>query len=132
MGFKLDSALGIHSEAIALRNRRLQVIASNLANADTPNYLARDYDFRQALADAGSGPVSARRTHTRHLAGVGSAAGAELMYRNPLHPAIDGNTVDAQLEQTAFADNAVRMQASLMFLDGRIRGIREAITGGLR
>lgn len=132
MPLNLDSLFGMHDQAVALRSRRMQVIASNMANADTPRYYARDYDFRAVFDAARSGSVTTHRTHDRHLGGAAAQPDAALKYRVPLQPAVDGNTVDPQFEQTAFADNAVRMQASLMFLDGKIRGLREAITGGLR
>lgn len=132
MAFSLDNLLGIHPQALRVRSQRMQIIASNLANADTPGYLARDVDFRDVLGGEQAAPVRARRTHARHLADNQGSFENRLGYRVPLQPAMDGNTVDAQFEQTAFADNAVRYQASLMFLNGRIRGISDAITGGLR
>ena len=132
MAFSLDNLLGIHPQALRVRSQRMQIIASNLANADTPGYLARDVDFREVLDDEQAAPVRARRTHARHLVDSQASFDDHLRYRVPLQPAMDGNTVDAQFEQTAFADNAVRYQASLMFLNGRIRGISDAITGGLR
>lgn len=132
MAFNLNSVFGIHDQAVAVRTQRMQVIAANIANADTPRYYARDYDFREALSAARNDGVRAHRTHARHLDGVAGPATSSLKYRVPLQPTVDGNTVDPQFEQTAFADNAVRMQASLMFLDGKIRGLRDAITGGMR
>lgn len=132
MSFSFDKMFGIHGQAIAVRSRRMQVIASNLANADTPNYLARDLDFREMLGRAGTRTLATRRTDPRHLGGQPAPGPAQLKYRIPLQPAVDGNTVDTQFEQTSFADNAIRFQASLMFLDGRIRGLSDAITGGLR
>lgn len=133
MAFSFDTAFGIHPQAVALRGKRMQVIAANLANADTPGYQARDLDFREMLRSERS---NARivRTHARHMdsAGAGSVASGDLKYRNPLQPSVDGNTVEAQFEQAAFAENAVRYQASLRFLEGRIRSLSDAITGGLR
>ena len=134
MAFNLDNAFGVHAQAIALRSKRMEIIASNLANADTPGYKARDLDFREVMKQQSSG-LKTYRTNARHLANAGADAmtgGDNLKYRLPLQPSVDGNTVDPQFEQTTFADNAVRFQASLMFLDGRIRGLSEAITGGLR
>ena len=132
MAFSLDNLFGIHPQALRVRSQRMQIIASNLANADTPNYLARDVDFREVLGSEQAAPIRAHRTHAGHLAGNQPLSDAQLKYRVPMQPAMDGNTVDAQFEQTAFADNAVRYQASLMFLNGRIRTLSDAITGGLR
>jgi len=132
MPFSFNDAFGMHPQAVALRSRRMEIIASNMANADTPGYKARDLDFREVMKN-NKDSIKTYRTNPRHLSGAtGSTGGADLKYRTPLQPSVDGNTVDAQFEQTAFADNAVRFQASLMFLDGRIRGLSDAITGGLR
>jgi flagellar basal-body rod protein FlgB len=129
----LDSYLGIHPSALKVRSQRTELLANNLANADTPGFKARDLDFRQALAQAGGAerPVSLAATRPGHIApagGEGSHA-APLQYRVPLAPSLDGNTVDAQLEQSAFAENAVRYQASLTFLGGKFRALLTAITG---
>jgi flagellar basal-body rod protein FlgB len=108
-------------------------LARNLANADTPNFKARDIDFRSALAKAGGAdaPVRMTATHTGHIATGNVAEGGmpELKYRVPLAPSLDGNTVDTQLEQAAFAENAVRYQASLTFLGAKFRALMTAITG---
>ncbi|MGC4028551.1 MAG: flagellar basal body rod protein FlgB [Steroidobacteraceae bacterium] len=142
MGLDLDAYLGVHTAALQLREKRTELLAQNLANADTPGYKARDLDFRTALASA-TGPAAApgtlRATQVRHLGtredapgALGGAAGsteAFLKYRTPLAPSLDGNTVDAQLEQAAFADNAVRYQATLSFLSSKFRSLMTAITG---
>ena len=104
------------------------------ANADTPNYQARDIDFRSALAAASGqkdGGVHLATTSARHIptTGVNGTGAAELKYRAPLAPALDGNTVDPQLEQAAFAENSVRYQATLTFLSTKFRGLMTAITG---
>ena len=126
----IDAALGIHPKALALGARRLEVLAANMANSDTPGYKARDIDFRSALREAAGAAAGGRleRTHTRHLPGQAAAA-ERLQYRVPSQPALDGNTVDAELEQTAFAEAAVRYQASLDFLASRIDGLRKALRG---
>jgi flagellar basal-body rod protein FlgB len=117
-----------------LESRRTELLANNLANADTPGFKARDLDFKSALAAAGDGAtpgVALRATRPGHL-GVGAAATeapADLKYRVPLAPALDGNTVDAQLEQSAFAANAVRYQATLTFINSKLRSLMTAITG---
>jgi flagellar basal-body rod protein FlgB len=129
VGINLDSYLGVHATALKLREQRTELLARNLANADTPGYKAQDLDFRAASA------ASLRSTQARHL---GTAAGAALeggsstaflRYRTPLAPALDGNTVDAQLEQAAFAENSVRYQATLQFLSSKFRSVMTAITG---
>jgi len=132
MPLNLDAYLGIHSQALKVRSQRTEVLATNLANADTPGYRARDIDFRSALAAASKaeGSVSLSTTNAAHL-GAATTAGssAELKYRTPLAPSLDGNTVDAQLEQAAFAENTVRYQATLTFLSSKFRGLMTAITG---
>lgn len=131
MAISLDKALGIHPAALQVGERRLETIASNLANADTPHYKARDIDFRAALQSVqGDGGARLRATHAGHF-GAARGAGLDLEpgYRTPNQPSLDGNTVDSQLEQSAFAENAVRYQASLDFLDSRISGIRRALRG---
>jgi len=129
----LDNYLGIHPAALKLRSQRTELLANNLANADTPNFKARDLDFRSALAAAGSPGAAIPMTATRatHIAlGAPNAAGQlHTLYRVPLAPSLDGNTVDPQLEQAAFAENAVRYQASLSFLSGKFRSLLTAITG---
>lgn len=132
MALNLDTYLGVHADALKLQSRRMEVLANNLANVDTPNYKARDIDFRSALAAAGSAdaPVRLKTTDANHLAAdPASDAGAELKYRIPLAPSLDGNTVDAQQEQAAFADNTVRYQATLTFLSTRFKNLLTAITG---
>ena len=135
MPTKLDSYLGVHATALKLRSQRTEVLAANLANADTPNYRARDIDFRAALAQAdakskGSG-VHLSTTKAGHIGanGVNGSPASELKYRVPLAPSLDGNTVDTQLEQAAFAENSVRYQATLQFLSSKFRGLMTAITG---
>lgn len=133
MPANLDSYLGVHAAALQVRSRRTELLATNLANADTPGYQARDIDFRKALANAAGAPstaVTLKATHAGHLQTAGgSDADADLLYRTPLAPSIDGNTVDVQLEQAAFAENAVRYQATLSFLSSKFRGLMTAITG---
>lgn len=132
MGFNLDTYIGIHADALKLQAKRTELIADNLANVDTPGYKARDLDFKSALASAGSADASLKLA-TTNAAHVGTdpstALDASLKYRVPLAPALDGNTVDAQQEQAAFADNTVRYQATLTFLSARFRSLMTAITG---
>lgn len=134
----LDSYMGIHAQALQLRSQRSELIARNLANSDTPNYKAQDLDFGAALAQANGtgGSLSLTTTRADHLATPGNTAGmtgpaaaGALRYRTPLAPSLDGNTVDVQVEQGAFAENALRFQATLSFLNSRLRGLMTAITG---
>jgi flagellar basal-body rod protein FlgB len=134
MALNLDTYLGVHADALKLQSKRMEVIADNLANSDTPGYKARDIDFRAAMASAGDGgaaaPVTLATTNPGHLGtDPTAAANANLKYRVPLAPALDGNTVDAQQEQAAFADNTVRYQATLTFLSSRFKSLMTAITG---
>jgi len=119
-----------HEQALKFRALRNQVLASNIANADTPNYKARDVEFGAALKNAQSGQLSMQRTSELHISSRNAnAAGAEIKYRVPTQPSLDGNTVQTDVEQAAFAENAVQYRASLAFLDGKIRGLRYALKG---
>lgn len=132
MSSVLDRALGIHQQALEVSARRLELLASNIANADTPNYKARDIDFRAALSQAASeqGAVRLAATQPGHIhATAGAGSMAEVRYRVPNHASLDGNTVDSQMEHAAFAENAVRYQASLDFINSRISGLRKALKG---
>jgi len=135
MPVNLDQYVSVHATALDVRARRGELIANNLANADTPGYQARDIDFRQAMARAAgveTSGVTLSTTQPGHI-GAGSSGDAstnpDLKYRTPLAPALDGNTVDAQIEQAAFAENAVRYQATLTFLNSKFRGLLTAILG---
>jgi flagellar basal-body rod protein FlgB len=130
MRFDLDSYFGVHAQSLKLRGQRTEVLASNLANADTPGYKARDVDFESALRQADAGGTL-KTTQPGHIGSAGRAgAGQDLLYRVPLQPSQDGNTVDTQREQAAFAQNAIRYQASLEFLGGRISSLINVIKGG--
>ena len=126
----LDRAFGVHAQALQFRSARSQVLAANLANADTPNYKSRDIEFKHVMGQQGPNRLAMAATNSRHIRTNSSAAMGNLMYRNPYQPSLDGNTVEAEVEQANFARNAVQYQASLMFLTGRIRGLRSAIQGG--
>jgi len=130
MPINFDSALGVHARALMVRSRRNELLASNIANADTPGYKARDIDFRAILDSAGN-PAGLRTTHQNHLSlsGESGIAGAELLYRVPNQPSLDGNTVDPDLEKAAFAENALRYNASLTFLDRKFKGLIMALKG---
>ncbi len=132
MGIGFDRAFGIHDDAVAIRAYRAQVLASNMANADTPHFKARDFDFRSMLADATNDSMTSRlnSTHARHMpAGAPVMEGVELLYRVPHQDSMDGNTVDPHIEQANFMNNALRYQASLRFLDGKIKGLLRVIRG---
>lgn len=143
MPLDLNTYLGVEPDALKVYSQRAEVLAANLANADTPGYLARDIDFRAALAAAGSngglGPVT---TSAQDVAAGGSSSASSpdsttsgvstqqfLKYRIPLAPALDGNTVDSQMEESQFAQNTVRFQATLTFLNNRFSELTTAITG---
>lgn len=130
MPYTVDRLFGIHAEALQLRARRGEVLGSNLANADTPGYKARDLDFKSALGDA-TLQETTRMAITRngHLQPQGRAGGVHELYRTPNQSSLDGNTVDTQVEQNKFAENAVRYRTSLRFLSGRIQGLMTAIRG---
>ena len=112
-----EGIFGIHGAALSLRSQRLNLLASNIANAATPGYRARDIDFDRALELATGG----RSTE--------SAANEAVAYRVPVTPSVDGNTVELSTEQTLFAENAVQYRATLSFLEGRINTIRRALKG---
>ncbi|WP_168013402.1 flagellar basal body rod protein FlgB [Halomonas salinarum] len=132
---KLGAALNFQQEVLSLRQQRHEVLASNVANADTPNYKARDFDFSQELSramdrgPAGQGGLSLATTASGHIAGHGGSGSKvhDLMYRVPAQPSLDGNTVDMDRERAEFADNAVRYQASLTMLNSRIQGLKSAM-----
>lgn len=124
------NALGIHPNALQLRATRAEVLANNLANADTPGFKARDINFQAMLTaeKSASRSVAVERTHSGHLSGRASID-EELLYRNPTQPSIDGNTVDSQMEQAMFARNALNYNASFEFLNGKFSGLKGAIRG---
>jgi flagellar basal-body rod protein FlgB len=152
MRTSLDHYLGVHPLALQLEAKRNELLAANLANADTPNYKARDIDFKTALATAGGSgapaPTSQNSLPLRGAVGAGTTGTAAaatgpnvsdtptggidpslLRYRVPMAPALDGNTVDEQLEQSAFAENYVRHEATMAFLNSALRDLMLAITG---
>ena len=124
----VDRVFGIHAEALQLRARRGEVLASNLANADTPNYKARDLDFKAVLSNT-QAQSTMTTTRSGHIQTQGSGADAHLKYSTPNQSSLDGNSVDTQVEQNKFAENAVRYRASLRFLSGKVQGLMTAIRG---
>jgi flagellar basal-body rod protein FlgB len=130
MSFSLDKAFGVSPAALQLRAQRTQVLAENLANADTPNYKARDIDFKQAMLQAQGRLPTLQTTNGKHIAAPGTtAANPALLYRVPFSAALDGNTVETQAEQANFAENTVHYQATLTFLGQRINGLIGALKG---
>lgn len=109
----VDSLFGIHATALKLREQRMSMLASNIANAATPGYKARDIEFSSAL----------------RMAESGQSTDAAIRFRIPVQPSLDGNTVELATEQTAFAENALAYRSSLSFLNGRIGTITRALKG---
>ena len=136
MAISLDNIFGIHEQALKLRAQRTELLASNLANADTPGYKAKDIDFESALrgamgGSAGADSTAMRTTHSGHIQDLSGGGGLDswIKYRVPHQPALDGNTVETHIEQAAFARNAVEYQATLQFLSGKSRKLMQAIKG---
>lgn len=139
----IDKFLATHANALQLRARRTQILASNIANADTPNYKARDLAFAEVLRDVnrpGTGHPhknntvaltrsSLLKTNSRHISKDSTSVSAPLMYRQPQQASLDGNTVDKDLEQARFAENTVRYQASLEFINSRVGGLIRTLRG---
>ncbi|MCF8002775.1 MAG: flagellar basal body rod protein FlgB [Chromatiaceae bacterium] len=139
---QLAAAFNFPQQAVALRQERHEVLASNIANADTPNYLARDFDFasqldraveqgRRAADDAYQG-LALTRTSARHIAGQGPALSGltqddELLYRMPAQPSLDGNTVEMDQERMQFLDNALRYETGLTLVNRRVQGLKGAM-----
>ena len=121
------NAFGIHERALQVRSQRLEVLASNIANADTPNYKAQDVDFKAMLKEASREYISA--THAKHYAGLEEAPDNGMRYRTPFNSSFDGNTVEINVEQAQFGKAAGDYQATLNFLENRISGIRKALKG---
>lgn len=130
---RIEHEIGFQRAALNLRAYRQELLASNIANADTPHYKARDFDFKAALdnARAGSGAAAAlARTSARHLAGAGSGPyGVEIGFRGEYQGAVDGNTVNMDIERAAFAGNALQMEAMLTFIGGKFKTLASAIQG---
>jgi flagellar basal-body rod protein FlgB len=130
---KLDAVLRFNREALNLRAERQEVLAANIAHADTPNYKARDFDFSSRLTEAvergrGSQSVSLATTSSRHLAGQAQAmSDKDLLYRTPNQSSIDGNTVEMDVERIAFADNALRYESNLTIINAKIKSLLSAV-----
>ena len=134
MPIRLTDTLDFQAQALGLRAERQRLIASNIANADTPGYVARDMDFAQALRAATGSATAAATLATSsagHIgqAGTGGAAGSHLVYAVPAQTNLDRNSVDMDRERASFADNAVHYEATLRFINGQVRTLLSAITG---
>jgi len=131
---RIDDALSFQSKALGLRAYRQQILAGNIANADTPNYKARDFDFSVALKDAvagrSSGDLPLATTAPGHIQGTAGSSGAtRLMYRTPAQDSVDGNTVDMDLERSAFSENALQYQAGLSFITHQLKMLMSSVQG---
>ena len=124
----LKEYLGFRATALQLREQRNNIIGSNIANAATPNYKARDVDFEKILK-AHTGESSLRRSNDAHYLDATTATGQTLKYRQSMNPSADGNTVEMAVEQMEFAENSMRYVSSLTFLNSRISGLMAAIRG---
>ena len=117
-----------YSNALRIRNRKNEILASNIANAATPNFKARDMDFEVELARALSvGPM--KTSNNSHITLASKNLPGKVQYRKPLHPSMDGNTVELAVEQTEFAENAMRYQTTLNFINSKLSGLISAIRG---
>jgi flagellar basal-body rod protein FlgB len=129
----LDQELGFHQTALNVRAYRQQLLASNIANADTPHYKARDVDFKAALTGAlegRMGPLALATTTGRHLqATAGSPLEGSAQYRTEQQSSVDGNTVNMDVERSAFAENAMHYEASVTFINGLLRTMQQAVQG---
>jgi len=136
----LTSGLDFQSKALVLRAERQRVIASNIANADTPGYVGRDLNFKDAMSNAmgrglstgQSATAGTASTHPRHMAlsgGAGVGSASTLAYTAQTQPSLDGNSVDLDRERANFVDNAVRYEATLRFINGHAKTLLSAIQG---
>ena len=122
----LDNIFGVHENAMQLRQQRLSLLGENIANADTPNYKAKDLDFKALINNERL--MSTRRTHELHIDHAGGNTNG-LIYRVPNNPAADGNTVELNFQQAEFGKESARYTATLQFLENRIGGVRRALRG---
>lgn len=131
---RIDDTLRFNQTAVNLRAARQELLASNIANADTPNFKARDIDFASALKGALSATsprLALDATAAKHLSGGDgkTVMGAPVQYRQAAQPSADGNTVDMDVERAQFAENALRYEASVQFVSGQIKTLLSVIQG---
>jgi len=122
-----SNAFGIHERALGVRSQRMEVLARNIANADTPNFKAQDVDFKAMLKEAKADYISS--THEKHFAGIQEGPDNGMRFRTPFNSSFDGNTVEMSVEQAQYGKAASEYQATLQFLENRIGGIRKALRG---
>lgn len=126
----LMQQLDVYSKALSLRTQRQQLLASNIANADTPNYKARDFDFSKAMENAiagRNGGLGLARTAGSHLDGSGGATFAQMQFRSVTQSAVDGNTVDMDVERAQISENAIQYEILTRLVSDRLQGMRAAI-----
>jgi flagellar basal-body rod protein FlgB len=123
----IDRAFGVHEQALGMRSQRMEVLARNIANADTPQFKAQDIDFRKVLSDTQTSAL--QTTHSNHVSTDQADPKNGLMYRVPFNVAFDGNTVELPVEQAKYGQSAADYQATLSILESRISGIRKALRG---
>ncbi len=128
---KLDAALSFQTQALGLRAQRQQILAGNIANADTPNYKARDFDFsialKEAVAGRNGGSLALATTAGMHIQTGADAISARLMYRTPGQMSADGNTVEMDAERAQFSANAIQYEAGITFISGQIKTLLSAM-----
>ena len=133
MSNSIDQALKFQQTALNLRAQRSQLLASNIANADTPRFKARDIDFKSALAQAtsgrGNGGLPLAASSARHLQSPAEMLPPDTRYRTEHQSSVDGNTVNLDVERAQFAENAVQYEASITFINGTLKSLQTAITG---
>lgn len=129
MPINFEKAFGVHDDALLLFERRTRLLAENIANADTPNYKARDIDFNAALNQAQADQINLQTTQSGHMNLSTEPYGEFIKYHVPEQSSADGNTVDIQKQQAAFAENNVRYQTTLTILSRRISGLVNAFKG---
>ncbi|MEY2618288.1 MAG: Flagellar basal body rod protein FlgB [Pseudomonadota bacterium] len=125
----LNRIFGVHEPALQARARRLEVLAQNIANADTPNYKARDLDFKAALSQASASDTAMRTTQTAHFTVGQELPPDDMRFRVPFNTSFDGNTVEMSVEQAQYGKAAADYQATLNFLENRVSGLRKALRG---
>ena len=126
---KIASHLDFHAQALMLRSRRNEILASNIANAATPNFKARDLSFDDQIKKHAPSIGPLEVTHSRHLATAINVGRDKILFRDPINPSMDGNTVELAVEQMEFSENTTRYQTTLNFLNSRITGLISAIRG---
>jgi len=130
---KIDNALSFQQRALGLRAYRQQVLASNIANADTPNFKAKDFDFTTALQSAvagrSEGSLTVSKTNPAHLSGTAESAPVRLMYRTPAQSSVDGNTVEMDVERSQFSENAIQYEAGVTFITHQLKMLSLAVQG---